>query len=82
MDEYIKDYLDGGLYDHLEDPEGFAELMSDRAWYLSDYYLAGITALEGWYGDKSSRNYADWFEVLDSSMLHAENFFYGRFGNE
>ena len=82
MNEYIKDYLDGGMYDHLEDPRGFAELMSDRHWTTSDYYTAGVTALENWYGDKSSRNYADWFDVLDSAMLQAENLFYGRLKTE
>lgn len=82
MNEYIKDYLDGGLYDHFEEPRLFAELMSDRHWTTSDYYVAGITALEAWYGDKSARNYADWFDALDSAMLQAENLFYGRLGTE
>lgn len=82
MNEYIRDYLKGGLYDHLQDPEEFAGFMSDRLWVLSDYYLAGITELELWYGDKAYRQYGDWFECLDSALRQAENIFGGRFGNE
>jgi hypothetical protein len=82
MNEYIKDYLDGGIYDHLEDPRLFAELMSDRNWITNEYYCAGITALETWYGDKSARNYADWFDALDAAFLQAENIFFGRLNDE
>lgn len=61
----VQDYLDGGMYDHFQDPELFAEYMSERTWVLSEYYVAGITKLEEWYGDKAYRKYGDWFEILD-----------------
>lgn len=85
VDEYskscVQDYLDGGMYDHFEDPERFAEYMSERPWYLSDYYVAGITGLENWYGDKSARKYHIWFLILDKALKQAENIMWGRFDN-
>lgn len=85
VDEYskscVQDYLDGGMYDHFERPAAFAELMTERPWYLSDYYVAGITELEYWYGNKSSRQYDDWFLALDKALKQAENIMWGRFSD-
>lgn len=78
----FKDYFEVGLCDNLQDPERFMEYMSDRHWSLFEYYLAGITHLEDWYGDKSYRKYDAWFDILDFLLLKAENHFTGRFGNE
>lgn len=78
----LEAYLKIGLCNDLEDPERFMEYMSDRHWTLFEYYLAGIRGLESRYGDKSSRKYEDWFEVLDSTLIAAENHFMGRFGKE
>jgi hypothetical protein len=83
IDEYskscVQDYLDGGMYDHFEDPGRFAEYMFQRPWYLSDYYVAGVTDLENWYGDKSAPQYEKWFFALDKALKQAENIMWGRF---
>lgn len=78
----LNDYLKIGLCDDLQDPERFMDYMADRHWTLFEYYLTGTRALESWYGDKSYRKYDDWFEVLDATLLAAENHFTGRFGKE
>lgn len=82
MNNYLQDYLNQGLCDHLQDPRRFMESMESRHWTLFEYYLAGVTALEQWYGDKAYREYDDWFDALDIALLHAENHFKGRFGDE
>lgn len=81
-DEYLESYLKMGLCEDLQSPEYFMDNMSQRHWTLFEYYLTGIRALESWYGDKSYRKYDDWFDVLDQTLLAAENHFLGRFGNE
>ena len=82
MSGELEAYFKIGLCNDLQDPERFMEFMSERHWTLFEYYLTGIRVLESWYGDKSYRKYDDWFEVLDSTLLAAENHFMGRFGNE
>lgn len=82
MNEYIKDYWESGLYDHLQRPDDFAFLMSNRHWTLSEYYLAGIHSLEQSYGDKAYKNYDDWFDALDAALIQAENHFTGRWKDE
>jgi hypothetical protein len=80
--DHLEEYLKIGLCDGLEDPERFMEYMSQRHWTLFEYYLAGIQGIENWYGDKSHRKYGDWFDILDATLLAAENHFMGRFGKE
>lgn len=82
MSSIFDDYFNAGLCDGLQDPEGFMGYMKDRHWTLFEYYLAGIRALEQAFGHKAYRKYAAWFDVLDEALLHAENHFRGRFGNE
>lgn len=82
MSSIFDDYFNAGLCDGLQDPEGFMGHMKDRRWTLFEYYLEGIKILEKGYGHKAYRRYADWFDALDFLLLHAENHFMGRFGNE
>lgn len=82
MDKVFEDYFNAGLCDDLQDPEQFMDYAKHRRWTLFEYYLEGIKSLEFCYGDKVPRRYADWFDFLDSLLLHAENHFMGRFGKE
>lgn len=82
MSDELDDYLDHGMIDNIERPHLFVDLMRDRKLTLCEYYLAGITQLESWYGDKAYKNYEAWFEVLDFLLIPAENHFIGRFGNQ
>lgn len=82
MSGELEDYMKIGLCDGLQSSDYFMDNMSERHWSLFEYYLAGIKALESWYGDKAYRKYDEWFEVLDITLLAAENHFMGRFGKE
>lgn len=82
MTSYIEDCDRAGLFDHLNSPVEFIDLMSHRHESTLEFYLAGISMLDAWYGDKAYRQYDAWFAILDGLFMQAENHFKGRFGNE
>lgn len=70
MTSYIEDCDRAGLFDHLNSPVEFIDLMSHRHESTLEFYLAGISMLDAW------------FAILDGLFMQAENHFKGRFGNE
>jgi len=79
---YIYDYLDGGLFDHLQMPGEFARLMRKRHWFYTEFYLTGISNLEAWYGEKHGawKQYFAWFNCLDQMLDSAAGIFMGNYG--
>lgn len=75
----VYDALMGGLFDHLEHPDDFSELLTERftKGYISiNFYLHAVTKLEQNYGDKSYREYAAWFEALDAAWEAASEYYW------
>jgi len=82
MSNYLNDYRDHGIFDHLNSAGQFMAHMKYRNEDTLDFYLSGISMLDEWYGDKSYRQYDAWFDILDQMFNKAENYFKGRFGEE
>lgn len=78
----LEDYYSQGLFDNLNSPREFMNLMFHRNENTLEFYLSGIQMLDDWYGDKAYRKYEVWFDILDQLMNKAENHFMGRFGKE
>jgi len=79
FNQEVYDALIDGLFDHLEKPEDFSDLLMERYrhGHTSIYfYLNAITELENNYGDKSYRQYDAWFKALDKAWDAASDYYW------